>query len=158
MRAIMVFGAAAALVLASCSEPPADTLDDRVKAPEISAEDPSPAPVAPPRNYGPYQNAWDSNEVSTFRHVLWADGAGSHRLVLGATTDSPGGETVRVYRQAEDGSRGEAVMFVIATTRGGSATKMVEFPSDEEGVPVIVAVENASGRRLSGNYTLRVDP
>jgi hypothetical protein len=48
-------------------------------------------------------------------------------------------------------------MFVIATTRGGSATGVLEFPANGEGVPVVVVVENAGGRRHAGAYSLTVE-
>lgn len=142
-----VFVIALALAAAACVPPTAPA------APETEA--PAPAPTA---EAGPYSNAWDSDEFSRFRHTLQAPSGGAHMLTLTATTDSPGGETVAVYLAGPDGEPLTGWrMFVVASTRGETATEELEFP--ESGAqPVVVVVENASGRRLAGAYTLSVAP
>lgn len=126
-----------------------------------AAETPA-APEAPPAetvDLGPYSNSWESAEFSRFEHVLHAPGPGAHTLTLSAQTNSPGGETVAVYPVGPDGLPSTArIMFVVATTVGNSETAELVFPPDGAGAPVVVVVENASGRVLSGSYTLSVGP
>lgn len=145
MRAFLTVLAFAA---AACSPPSAPA----PAAPETEA---AAAPAADP---GPYSNAWDSDDFSRFQHTLQAPSGGVHMLTLTATTNSPGGETVAVYLAGPDGEPLTGWrMFVVASTRGETATEELEFP--ESGVqPVVVVVENASGRRLAGSYTLSVAP
>lgn len=112
---------------------------------------------------GPYANSWAASEPSTFTHVLEA-APGRRAVTLTARTDSPGGETVAVYPQTPSGERGKVrLMFVIATRQGNSVTRDVTFPAPPRGeavakLPVVVVVENASGRRYAGEYTLTVSP
>ena len=150
MRRILV--AAAIVAVAACSPPGAPAPEP---AAEEAAADETTA-VAPDR--GPYANSWDSNDFSRFRHTLQAPSGGEHMLTLSATTNSPGGETVAVYLAGPDGEPLTGWrMFVVASTRGETETQMLEFP--EGGAqPVVVVVENASGRQLAGNYTLTVAP
>jgi hypothetical protein len=107
---------------------------------------------------GPYENAWDSDAVSEFRHTLQAPSAGDHTVTITATTDSPGGETVAVYLADP---AGEAMtgwrLFVIATRGGESESRALEFP-EGGAVAVVVRVENASGRRFAGRYSMTVEP
>jgi hypothetical protein len=49
-------------------------------------------------------------------------------------------------------------MFVIADHDGQDGTAQLEFPASGAGVPVMVVVENAGGRRHAGSYTLTVAP
>lgn len=144
MRGLLV--ALVAFGVASCSPPAPRPAEAPSDAP---AEAAAPAP-------GPYTNSWDSNEFSRFTHTLVAPSVGVHTLGLSATTDSPGGETVAVYLTGPDdepmpGWR----MFVVASTRGESTDRPLEFPVGSE-IPVIVMVENASGRRSTGSYTLTI--
>lgn len=121
------------------------------------SEGPPPAVEAPAVDTGPYTNSWDSAEFSRFRHTLHAPTPGVYELTLAATTNSPGGETVAVYPIDAAGAAETArIMFVIATTVGGAETEAVTIPA--EGLPVEVAVENASGRALAGSYTLTLTP
>lgn len=108
-------------------------------------------------------NSWRSSTRSRFHHVLEAD-PGRYRLTIEASTSSPGGETVAVYPQTADGERGSPrIGFVIATRSGNSEELFVTIPQLADGassgrLPIIVDVENASGREYSGNYTLRLTP
>jgi hypothetical protein len=126
-------------------------------SPPLSPPPPASAPTnSADAEQGPYENAWDSDTFSTFHHALGAPSGGVHTLTLRAVTDSPGGETVAIYLP---GPTGEPLtgwrMFVVASTRGETATETMEFP--DNGVqPVVVVIENASGRRFSGRYTLTV--
>jgi hypothetical protein len=133
------------VVLAAACSPPA-------------AEAPAPAEtVAPAADLGPYTNTWDASEFSRFRHALSVETPGTHTLTLQASTNSPGGETVAVYPIALSGGPAtERILFVIADTDGTSGEAQVEIPSG--GLPVAVAVENASGRRFNGNYTITIAP
>jgi hypothetical protein len=144
MRMLLV---ALALGAAACSPPAAPP-------PEAPAAEAPPAPVS---EFGPYSNAWDSDGLSGFRHTLSAPTPGAHTLTLQATTTSPGGETVAVYPIGSDGARQTTrIMFLIADTDGSSESESVEIPAG--GLPVEVIVENASGRRFAGSYTLTVAP
>lgn len=111
---------------------------------------------------GVHANAWSGTGFSTFHHVLEA-APGRRTLTLQAQTDASGGETVAVYPEPSPGVRGKVrLMFVIASTRGNTRTATVNFPAARRGetlsrLPVMVVVENASGRRHAGNYTLRVN-
>jgi hypothetical protein len=138
MRTILV--AAAVAAVAACTPPSAP-------APEASGSEEAAAP-APAPEPGPYANSWDSDDFSRFQHTL----------TLTATTNSPGGETVAVYLAGPGGEPSTGWrMFVVATTRGETATEVLEFP--DGGVqPVVVVIENASGQRLAGSYTLSVVP
>lgn len=108
-------------------------------------------------------NSWSSSEFSMFPHVLEGP-PGSHTLIIDARTDSPGGETVAVYPQTREGRRGSPrILTVIATRQGNSAEGTVRFPTPAAGesvtkVPIMVVVENASGRRYSGEYRLTLVP
>ena len=112
---------------------------------------------------GEMSNSWRSSTRSRFHHVLEA-APGRHRLTIDATTTSPGGETVAVYPQTAGGERGGVrIGFVIATTRGNTREMYVTIPQPAEGettgrLPIIVDVENASGREYSGNYSLTLAP
>jgi hypothetical protein len=148
MRTILV--AAAVAAVAACTPPSAP-------APEASGSEEAAAP-APAPEPGPYANSWDSDDFSRFQHTLQAPSGGPHTLTLTATTNSPGGETVAVYLAGPGGEPSTGWrMFVVATTRGETATEVLEFP--DGGVqPVVVVIENASGQRLAGSYTLSVVP
>ncbi len=148
MRSILIVSL---LFAAAACTPPAETPPPEA-APAVEA--PAEAPVE--AEAGPYTNAWSSAEFSTFHHTLQAPSGGAHTLTLQAQTDSPGGETVAVYLAGPSGEPQTGWrMFVIATTRGETATESVDFPADGA-LPVVVVVENASNRTFSGTYTLSV--
>jgi len=139
--------AAALLTLAAACSPPAQT-----EAPAPATE----APAEPAADLGPYTNSWDSDQFSRFNHTLRAQTPGRHVLTLEANTGG-GTETVAVYPADANGERaGGRIVFVIATTGGNRQSQEVDVP--EAGLPVVVVVENASGRRGSGSYTLTLQP
>jgi hypothetical protein len=145
---------ALALLATACSPPaaapPAQTAEQT--SPEVKN-------TSEARDLGPYTNNWDSNEFSRFTHTLHAGAPGVHAITLSAQTNSPGGETVAVYPLRPDGERGAPrIMFVIADHDGQDGTAQLEFPATGAGVPVMVVVENAGGRRHAGSYTLTVAP
>lgn len=127
-------------------------------APAPQAEAPAPAEAsAPAADLGPYTNSWDSAEFTRFRHSLNAATPGAHTVTLQGMTNSPGGETVALYPVGPDGMRQtERIMFVIADTDGQSVEQSVDIPA--AGLAVEVVIENASGRRFAGSYTLAVAP
>jgi hypothetical protein len=112
---------------------------------------------------GALSNRWRSSTRSRFRHVLEGP-PGRYWLTIRATTTSPGGETVAIYPQTRSGDRGSPrIGFVIATTAGSNEDMVVTIPRSPEGkaqgrLPIIVDVENASGREYSGEYALELDP
>ena len=106
-------------------------------------------------------NRWQSAGFSTFRHVIEGP-PGRVKLVLDACTSASGGETVAVYPTDRQGVRkSPRIMFVIATLRGNARSGSLVLPQPPRGqkvskVPVIVVVENASGRPHNGSYRLTV--
>ncbi len=136
---------AAVLALAVACSPPAETTS------EMPGE--SSAPAA---ELGPYTNGWDSDEFVRFNHTLRGETPGRHVLALEARTDA-GTQTVAVYPADANGERaGGRIVFAIATTGGQRETREIDVP--ELGVPVVVVVENASGRQSVGSYTLTLQP
>jgi hypothetical protein len=151
-RLLSICAVITAMSLAACG--PAETPEPPPPAEEALTAPETPA--APALDPGPYTNAWDSAEFTTFNHTLAASGAGPHTLTLHAQTNSPGGETVAVYLADATGAPQTGWrMFVIATTQGETATETVEFPQSGA-LPVAVVIENASGRAFAGTYTLTV--
>jgi hypothetical protein len=139
--------AATLLALAAACSPPAQT---EAEAPATEA------PAEPAADLGPYTNSWDSDQFSRFNHTLRAATPGRHVLALEARTEG-GTETVAVYPADANGERaGGRIVFVVATTGGNRATQEVDVA--EAGLPVVVVVENASGRRAAGSYTLTLQP
>jgi len=137
-----------ALALAACSPAP-------------PSGDYAPGAAEAPANadWGPYANSWDGTDFSRFRHTLNAPAPGPRAVTLWAQTNSPGGETVAVYPVGPDGvAQTERIVFVIASLGGESQTASLDFPADGGSVPVEVVVENASGNRYAGSYTLTLAP
>lgn len=140
--------AAFALGLMACTPPAEESTG--ATAPEAEAE-------AAAIDYGPYANNWDSDDFSRFSHTLHAHEPGVYNLVLSARTNSPGGETVAVYPLGPDGAPATArILFVVAATTQQTGVAAVDIPAG--GLPVVVAVENASGRRLAGEYSMELIP
>ena len=141
----------------------AQGLGDLVGAVRDAADQGSADAVSGAGLSGELSNSWRSSSRSRFHHVL--EGApGRYRLTIRATTSSPGGETVAVYPQTSAGERGSPrIGFVIATTQGNAEEMFVTIPQPPEGqtqgsLPIVVDVENASGREYSGNYSLELQP
>jgi len=143
MFAVLAFG------LIACTPPEAG-------APAADAAPDAAAPEAA-IDYGPYTNSWDSDAFSRFTHTLHAHEPGDYHLILTARTNSPGGETVAVYPIGPDGTPTTArILFVVAATTPQTRLEVVTIPAG--GLPVAVTVENASGRRLSGEYSIEITP
>lgn len=108
-----------------------------------------------------FSNSWRSAGFTTFRHVIEGP-PGRVNLVLDACTSASGGETVALYRVGPGGVRKPPrILFVIATLRGNARSGSVVLPRAPRGqrisrLPVMVVVENASGRPHSGSYRLMV--
>jgi len=108
---------------------------------------------------GPWSNAWNSDRQSRFTHVIDA-APGKLTLTLKATTTAAGGETVAVYFADAKGNRKTGWrLYVIATRAGNGDSKSFVVPKPRENqkttrVPLVVVVENASGKSHSGDYTL----
>ncbi len=163
MRTIPIAILAAFMLTAGPASAQLPSIFDAVTdAAEVAAEMPDDAAVAGMAS-GEYSNSWRSSTRSRFSHVLEA-APGRYRLTLNATTNSPGGETVAVYPQTSGGQRGSVrIGFVIATTVGNSEEMFVTIPQPGEGeqlgqLPIIVDVENASGREYSGHYSIALEP
>ncbi len=111
------------------------------------------APAA--ADLGPYANDWESDEFVRFNHTLRAASPGPHVLALEARTDA-GTQTVAVYPADANGERaGGRIVFAIATRNGQRERTEIDVP--EAGVPVVVVVENASGRQSVGSYSLTLE-
>ena len=121
------------------------------------------APLAAAAQPQLLSNRWDSDKPSTFRHTLEGS-PGVKQLRIDAVSSASGGETVAVYPLGPDGERGKArILFVIATREGNSRAGTVTLPQPPRGqafarLPIVVVVENAAGRRNSGEYTLTLAP
>ena len=106
-------------------------------------------------------NRWQSDRYTSFRHIIEGP-PGRVNLVLDACTSASGGETVAVYPIDRHGVRKTPrIMFVIATLRGNARSASLVLPKPPRGqriskVPIMVVVENASGRPHSGAYRLTV--
>ena len=106
-----------------------------------------------------FSNTWQSDGYTTFQHVI--EGApGKVNLVLNACTSASGGETVAVYRVDAQGVRKTPrIMSVIATLRGNARSASVTLARPPRGeqtsrLPIMIVVENASGREHTGEYRL----
>lgn len=106
-------------------------------------------------------NRWNANDYTTFRHVIEGP-PGKVNLSLKACTDASGGETVAVYLMDRNGARKTGWrMFVIATRKGNARSGSLTLPMPARGqtlskLPIMVVVENASGRPHVGEYQLTV--
>lgn len=146
----LTLAALLAAALAACSPAPAPSATDDYET--------GSAPAPANADWGPYENSWDSAAFTTFQHSLNVAEPGPHEVTIWAQTDSPGGETVAMYQLDADGRRMGGRVFVIATTRGESRSEILEFPADGRSMPVEVVVENASGNRYAGRYTITIAP
>ena len=101
-------------------------------------------------------NQWDSAGPERFEHTLQG-AAGSRVVRLDAALRSGAPVTVSVYPRNPDGSPGAArLLTASATVQGDSRVAAVTLPGGR--LPVVVVVENPSGKRSAGEYTLTVAP
>ncbi|MEZ5994470.1 MAG: hypothetical protein R3C25_01815 [Hyphomonadaceae bacterium] len=137
------------IVAASCSPPQQPS-----SAPAGAGAADAPTVAEAPETY---VNAWSADVFSTFHHSLRAPSGGAHTVTISAETNSPGGETVAVYLPDADGRPMTGWrLFVVASTRGETESRALDFPAS--GVqPVVVVVENASGRTFEGHYSITVE-
>ena len=104
-------------------------------------------------------NRWSSTGFTTYKHVLVGP-PGRRTLSLYGCSSAGGGETVAVYLMGPDGQRKTGWKhFVIATRNGNSRAGTVTLPPPAQGqalgrLPVVVVVENASGKPHVGEYRL----
>lgn len=117
---------------------------------------------------GPFTNGWNSDQASTFTHVIEGE-PGKVTLTLEAKTTAGGTETVAVYFVDAKGHKKTGWrLFVIANKQGAGASKSFTLPKPKpitrpdgtqetpktSAAKLMVVVENASGRTSSGEYTL----
>lgn len=109
-----------------------------------------------------YTQSWDSMRPVRFEHVIEGPPGPVTLLLDGRTLD--GNQTVSVYRVDRYGVRVPGWrMFVITTREGNRAAGTLTLPRPPEGEtiarqPVVIVVENHSGRRSQGEFALRVIP
>ena len=106
-------------------------------------------------------NRWDADRPSTFAHVVEST-PGKKTITLDARSDAAAGQTVSVYPAAPGSALGR-LLSVTATAQGGTRTVPLTVPPPPPGqsltrVPLAVVIENATGRRQTGEYTLTVSP
>lgn len=108
-----------------------------------------------------FADHWSSDRFTTFRHVIEGP-PGRVNLKLDACTSASGGETVAVYLTDAQGARRTGWrLFVIGTRNGNSRSGTLTLPPIARGrkigrLPIMVVVENASGRPHTGQYRLTV--
>jgi hypothetical protein len=104
---------------------------------------------------------WSGTGFTTFKRVL-VGRPGKHGLGLYGCSSASGGETVAVYLAGADGERKTGWRhFVIATRNGNSRTGTVTLPKAAAGqtlsrLPVVIVVENASGKPNVGELRLKL--
>ena len=107
----------------------------------------------------PFSNRWSASGFTSYKHVLVGP-PGRRTLSLYGCSSAGGGETVAVYLTGPDGERKTGWKhFVIATRNGNSRAGTITLPPPAQGqtlsrLPIIVVVENASGRPHVGEYRL----
>lgn len=106
-----------------------------------------------------YSNRWNASGFTSYKHVLVGP-PGRRTLSLYGCSSAGGGETVAVYLTGPDGERKTGWKhFVIATRNGNSRAGTITLPAPAQGqtlsrLPIVVVVENASGRPHVGEYRL----
>jgi hypothetical protein len=104
---------------------------------------------------------WSGTGFTTFKRVL-VGRPGKHALGLYGCSSAGGGETVAVYLAGADGERKTGWRhFVIATRNGNSRTGTVTLPKAAAGqtlshLPIVIVVENASGKPHVGELRLKL--
>jgi len=108
-----------------------------------------------------FSNRWSASGFTSYKHVLVGP-PGRRTLSLYGCSSAGGGETVAVYLTGADGERKTGWRhFVIATRNGNSRAGTVTLPQPAQGqalsrLPIVVVVENASGRPHVGEYRLKL--
>ncbi len=108
-----------------------------------------------------FGNRWSASGFTSYKHVLVGP-PGRRTLSLYGCSSAGGGETVAVYLTGADGERKTGWRhFVIATRNGNSRAGTVTLPQPARGqtlsrLPIVVVVENASGRPHVGEYRLKL--
>jgi hypothetical protein len=104
---------------------------------------------------------WSASGFTTYKHVL-VGRPGKRTLSLYGCSSAGGGETVAVYLAGADGERKTGWRhFVIATRNGNFREGTVTLPKPAQGetlsrLPIVVVVENASGKPHVGEYRLKI--
>ena len=104
---------------------------------------------------------WSGTGFTTFKHTL-VGRPGKHGLSLYGCSSAGGGETVAVYLAGADGERKTGWRhFVIATRNGNSRVGTITLPKAAPGqtlsrLPVVIVVENASGKPHVGELRLKL--
>ncbi len=104
---------------------------------------------------------WSGTGFTTFKHVL-VGRPGKRGLSLYGCSSASGGETVAVYLAGPDGERKTGWRhFVIATRNGNSRAGTITLPKAAPGqtlsrLPVVIVVENASGKPHVGELRLKL--
>ena len=104
---------------------------------------------------------WNAAGFTTFKQVI-VGRPGKRNLSLYGCSSASGGETVAVYLAGPDGERKTGWRhFVIATRNGNSRTGTVTLPKAAPGqtltrLPVVIVVENASGKPSVGELRLKL--
>lgn len=108
-----------------------------------------------------FSNRWSASGFTSYKHVLVGP-PGRRTLSLYGCSSAGGGETVAVYLASADGERKTGWKhFVIATRNGNYREGTITLPKPAQGetlsrVPIVVVVENASGKPHVGEYRLKI--
>ena len=104
---------------------------------------------------------WSGTGFTTFKRVL-VGRPGKHALGLYGCSSAGGGETVAVYLAGADGERKTGWRhFVIATRNGNNRVGTITLPKAAAGqtlsrLPIVIVVENASGKPHVGELRLKL--
>ena len=104
---------------------------------------------------------WNGTGFTTFKRVL-VGRPGKHNLALYGCSSAGGGETVAVYLAGPDGERKTGWRhFVIATRNGNNRVGTITLPKAAPGqtlsrLPIVIVVENASGKPHVGELRLKL--
>lgn len=104
---------------------------------------------------------WSATGFTTFKRVL-VGRPGKHALGLYGCSSAGGGETVAVYLAGADGERKTGWRhFVIATRNGNNKVGTITLPKAAPGqtlsrLPIVIVVENASGKPHAGELRLKL--
>jgi hypothetical protein len=152
------------------NSPPADAIvGEKSSGEAIVGEKSSGEAIVGEKSYAPdpadmtFGDRWNASAYTTFKHMLVGP-PGKVTLNLYGCSSSPGGETVAVYLADSSGNRKTGWRhFVIATRNGNNREGTFKLPPAPKGeslsrVPIVIVVENASGKPQVGEYRLTVKP